>query len=438
MFITEYIASLTNVSIDTASMAVVLFSTLPLTLLYTKLIPVSAVRLRNIASIFLSSVIFLSNFDKEIFMHILVSTLYTFAGAHLIKRCMKQTESQFEKNLYPWLIFLVNFIHLLYVQWGAKRFFTGAFMMTVVKNTMFAWDFTLDLNHGIYENCTMLDYLGYIFFLPTFFVGGPFSFKHFYECQMRNKNDEDEKNDKVQKIMKKRRMIAITRSILWVILLMIFYLQLVGVRYELALTKEYEIKPFWEKILLLQLFGFASRLQYYIAWKLSETCGLIAGMGFTGENFDGLQNSNVIKTETSKNLRDYIASWNKLTAIWLKNYVYKNFSDLGFNSGTTTMFTFVISAVWHGIHPGYYLTFISGAFFTEVSRKLHKKFSTKIKLQSKPIKIAYRLSSWMITWSLINYIAAPFMVFEFSKGIQIWNHNYFIYHIAGILLYIIL
>ena len=35
-----------------------------------------------------------------------------------------------------------------------------------------------------------------------------------------------------------------------------------------------------------------------------------------------------------------------------------------------TMATFVLSAWWHGLYPGYYLCFVSGAIFNEAARKV--------------------------------------------------------------------
>jgi len=34
------------------------------------------------------------------------------------------------------------------------------------------------------------------------------------------------------------------------------------------------------------------------------------------------------------------------------------------------LFTYALSAFWHGFYPGYYLTFASGAFFTVAARSV--------------------------------------------------------------------
>lgn len=38
------------------------------------------------------------------------------------------------------------------------------------------------------------------------------------------------------------------------------------------------------------------------------------------------------------------------------------------------LLTYGLSAIWHGFYPGYYITFASGAFFTQASRVVSGSF----------------------------------------------------------------
>lgn len=64
----------------------------------------------------------------------------------------------------------------------------------------------------------------------------------------------------------------------------------------------------------------------------------------------------------SLSLRDSIANWNKGTNTWLRSIVYERAKH------NKLVYTYALSALWHGFYPGYYLTFANGAFFTMVSR----------------------------------------------------------------------
>ena len=134
------------------------------------------------------------------------------------------------------------------------------------------------------------------------------------------------------------------------------------------------------------------RFKYYYAWLFADAICNNSGLGRNGQYSDGsprwdlISNIDVISFEvrpilfldrgilnlfylfillqTSLSLRDSIESWNKGTNRWLRMVVYER---AGKNK---TIFTYALSALWHGFYPGYYLTFASGAFFTFASRSV--------------------------------------------------------------------
>ena len=63
--------------------------------------------------------------------------------------------------------------------------------------------------------------------------------------------------------------------------------------------------------------------------------------------------------------RDCINNWNIGTNLWLRMVVYERVPK---NYGT--VFTFALSALWHGFYPGYYMTFASGALIVMAARKV--------------------------------------------------------------------
>jgi len=72
----------------------------------------------------------------------------------------------------------------------------------------------------------------------------------------------------------------------------------------------------------------------------------------------------LINFQTSLNLRDSIDSWNKGTNLWLRSIMYER------TGRNKVIYTYALSALWHGFYPGYYLTFASGAFFTVAARSV--------------------------------------------------------------------
>ena len=60
-----------------------------------------------------------------------------------------------------------------------------------------------------------------------------------------------------------------------------------------------------------------------------------------------------------------IESWNVRTAVWLRRIVYdripKQYGLFG---------TFLVSALWHGFYPGYYITFFGSGIIIYAGREV--------------------------------------------------------------------
>jgi hypothetical protein len=85
--------------------------------------------------------------------------------------------------------------------------------------------------------------------------------------------------------------------------------------------------------------------------------------------WDKLNNVNPWGIEFAQNSRAYLENWNKNTNNWLRNYMYLRVTPKGKKPGfRASLATFVTSAFWHGFYPGYYLTFVLGAFIQTVAK----------------------------------------------------------------------
>jgi lysophospholipid acyltransferase len=61
--------------------------------------------------------------------------------------------------------------------------------------------------------------------------------------------------------------------------------------------------------------------------------------------------------ETNLDPKNRIASWNIGVAIWLRRTFYCRFEEkLG--KTYSSLFTFLLSAFWHGFYPSYYFAFV--------------------------------------------------------------------------------
>ncbi|CAH0723417.1 unnamed protein product, partial [Brenthis ino] len=157
----------------------------------------------------------------------------------------------------------------------------------------------------------------------------------------------------------------------------VLYLSLAE-RYPLTVLEELqdptsEVSRSWSAVYLLwyaYLSTLVVRCKYYHAWLLSEAICNNSGMGFNGYDnngspkWDKMSNVDVFGFELAQNFRAAVSSWNKNTNAWLRAVAYER------GAARRTARVYALSALWHGFHPGYYLTFFAGGLFTVAAKKV--------------------------------------------------------------------
>ncbi|XP_075682697.1 membrane-bound glycerophospholipid O-acyltransferase 1 isoform X1 [Rhinoderma darwinii] len=125
------------------------------------------------------------------------------------------------------------------------------------------------------------------------------------------------------------------------------------------------------KLVYLYIASMACKPKYYFAWTLADAINNAAGYGFNGIDEDGsfrwdlISNLNIWNIEVATSLKMYIDNWNIQTAAWLKRVCYDRAPKY------RTGLTFLLSAVWHGVYPGYYFTFLTAIPVMWTARGVH-------------------------------------------------------------------
>jgi lysophospholipid acyltransferase len=93
--------------------------------------------------------------------------------------------------------------------------------------------------------------------------------------------------------------------------------------------------------------------------------------------------------------------------------------------------------LWHGISPGYYLTFISASFIQTIAKQFRRHvrplFLNADGKTPGPYKRAYDVFGILATQLGFSYIVAPFIVLSFGSSLKVWARVGFYGHIAIIL-----
>uniref|UniRef100_A0A673FN26 Membrane-bound O-acyltransferase domain-containing protein 2-like n=1 Tax=Sinocyclocheilus rhinocerous TaxID=307959 RepID=A0A673FN26_9TELE len=162
-----------------------------------------------------------------------------------------------------------------------------------------------------------------------------------------------------------------------------------------------------------------------------------AGFGFNGYNADGtpkwdrISNLRILNIEFATSFKMFLDNWNIQTALWLKRVCYER---CPYNP---TAATFLLSAIWHGADPGYYLTFITGIVVTMAARAVRHNVRQHF-LGSATLKLIYDVITWFSTQMAICYTVVPFVLLAVGPSLKFYSSWYCCIHLICVLLVLVL
>uniref|UniRef100_A0A3Q0S7K1 Membrane bound O-acyltransferase domain containing 1 n=1 Tax=Amphilophus citrinellus TaxID=61819 RepID=A0A3Q0S7K1_AMPCI len=146
-----------------------------------------------------------------------------------------------------------------------------------------------------------------------------------------------------------------------------------------------------------------------------------AGYGFLGmdeygkPSWDLISNLNIIGIETATSFKTFIDNWNIRTGIWLKTVCYDRAPK------HRLALTFILSALWHGVYPGYYFTFLTAIPITIAARAIRRSIRHYF-LGSRGLKLGYDILTWAATQLAICYTVMPFLLLAVDQSIVYYRY----------------
>jgi lysophospholipid acyltransferase len=390
---------------------------------------------------------------------ILISSVAAYAIAYYI-----------DGSFMPWIgfIFLMGHMSVNHIIRQATNNpsavdITGAQMVLVMKLTAFCWNVhdgrikseylnEYQKEKAIYKMPSFLDYAGFVLFFPSFLVGPAFDYNDYRRWIETTMFDVPEGVD-VSKAAPTRKQRKIPRSgrpaawkaasgLGWIALFLKFS---TWYSVPLVLSDDFMKYNFFHRVWILEMLGLTTRLKYYGVWSLTEGACILSGMGYGGidpktgkTRWDRLNNVNPWGIESAQNSRAYLENWNKNTNNWLRHYIYLRVTPHGKKPGfRASLATFTTSAFWHGFYPGYYLTFILGAFIQTVAKNSRRYFrpffmSPDGKTPT-PNKRYYDIFSYFVTQTAFCFTTLPFVTLGLGESLTVWARVYF-YCVIGVAL----
>lgn len=191
--------------------------------------------------------------------------------------------------------------------------------------------------------------------------------------------------------------------------------------------------PIHSQVVYLYLSMLALRPKYYFVWTLADAINNAAGFGFNGYDKDGsprwdlISNLRILDIEFATSFKLFLDNWNIQTSLWLKRVCYERCQV------NPTAATFLLSALWHGVYPGYYMTFVTGIVVTMAARAVRHNIRPYF-LVSDTHKRVYDIMTWVATQVAISYTVVPFVLLAVGPSLKFYRSWYFCLHLLCVLL----
>uniref|UniRef100_G3UAU6 Leukocyte receptor cluster member 4 n=1 Tax=Loxodonta africana TaxID=9785 RepID=G3UAU6_LOXAF len=196
---------------------------------------------------------------------------------------------------------------------------------------------------------------------------------------------------------------------------------------------------------------FAFRMRFYVAWIAAE-CGCIAA-GFGAYpvaatlqcpppsslekaaaleyDYETIRNIDCYGTDFCVRVRDGMRYWNMTVQWWLAQYVYKSAPARSYVlrfPPARSAWTMLMSAYWHGLHPGYYLSFLTIPLCLAAEGRLESALRGQL---SPGGQKAWDWVHWFLKMRAYDYMCMGFVLLSLRDTLRYWAF-YFCVHLLAL------
>ncbi|XXG76062.1 hypothetical protein AAC387_Pa08g0493 [Persea americana] len=190
----------------------------------------------------------------------------------------------------------------------------------------------------------------------------------------------------------------------------------------------------WKRMGYQYLAGFTARWKYYFVWSVSEASIISSGLGFTGwtdsnppkPKWDRAKNIDILGVELVKSSVELPLVWNIQISSWLRYYVYERLIQKGKKPGFFQLLaTQTVSAVWHGVYPGYFIFFAQSALMIAGSRVIYR-WQQAVPLKRGLLRRILAFTNFVYSVVVLNYSCIGFLVLTLRETLVSYGSVYYI------------
>ncbi|GMS92312.1 hypothetical protein PENTCL1PPCAC_14487, partial [Pristionchus entomophagus] len=426
------LADVTGVPVDRLNFVSCMVLSIPFALIYSRVLGKSSERTRQIFPLIIGLAYCWFCFGSAT-KHLLANCLGSYALMHIAPA----------KNIHH-VVFIFSMFYLTWVHFYRWQYIevytidiTGPIMICVQKMTTLAFSLhdglvkkeeelsPLQKREAIKRVPGLIPYLSYIFHFQAVLTG-PLAFYTDYVKFISGTHVPTDAKGKLPDPTSE----AVTKLVK--ALLFMLTLAFIEPLFPISILDRTDLNP----VLWIILFWFCfviQRVPYYYAWYFADAIYNLSGYGFsgfdekTGEAKWELATSVFAwRVESALSFKDTLDSWNTSTMGWLRRVAFDRAPKK-----YRTISTYLLSAWWHGIFMGYYVTFLGGAIFTLGGKGFRRSFRWRF-LSSPSLKVVYDVITFIGTKMVLAYVTYPFVALHWGPSIAMYKRFYFIGHILAL------
>ncbi|CAO3597992.1 unnamed protein product [Absidia cylindrospora] len=377
----------------------------------------------------------------------------------------------------PWINFFVIMVSMSIchldrqfsgVQGDVALDYSGALMVVIMKLSGFGFNVidgrtkdksTISSFHQrmqVDPTCypTLITFFGWMFFFAGMLAGPAFDYMDYIRLLTLPLNETSPAplTEKQRKIpLSPWKPVSIIFLKVTIMILGLIYIH-PTYNYEALTSRNYLAMPLMQRLIFVQLTGTLTRFRFYTVWFLTEGACMLVGLAFNGfdENDRPLWNRVVnanLNTDWAQCFKVLVERWNSGGNRWLKHYVYMRLAPPPGSKQKPGIkplfFTYLISSLWHGFLPGYFVYFLSAGLLQYVGGLMRRTvrplmMTPDMKKGLPVIKTLYDIAGAILTVGCINILSASFMLLNSHKYMTAFSSVYYYHYLialAGIIVY---
>eukprot|EP01137_Pigoraptor_chileana_P009525 Opistho-2@57941 len=378
-------------------------------------------------------------------------TLAAVIGTYLIITILGQTAAM----VATVFVFSMGYLLVGYAYTATEEYditYTTSLCVLTLKLIMLAWDYydgKLPADEIEKDAKTkaaylkqmpgLLEILGYSFFFGGYLVGPLFPYRRYSSLVFGDIHTElggaPATASKRDEMFRSSLRYALSRLGLGLLYVLLYPLVSPYAPSSFMVTDAFMDYSFWGRMWYIWWMGKFALMKYLGVWLVTEGTCVLAGLSFDGYDkasgspkWQGLANINVVRYETTPSLHGIIDAFNINTNAWAMRYIFKRLRFLG-NKHASTAITLFFLAVWHGFHPGYFLTFAYELFCMEAERRVVNFFKPVFDNNGVPARLL-SVAGFLLRTMILHYSLVSFELLSFGTSIAVYGSVFFSMHIV--------